>query len=63
MKKKLIEFTNFSFKYNSQQFPTLKDINLTIYKNEKILILGESGCGKSTLFNSINGLVPFFYPG
>ncbi|EIA28982.1 ABC-type cobalt transport system, ATPase component, partial [Candidatus Arthromitus sp. SFB-co] len=33
MKKKLIEFTNFSFKYNSQQFPTLKDINLTIYKN------------------------------
>lgn len=63
MKEKLIEFINFSFKYNSQQFSTLKDINLTIYKNEKILILGESGCGKSTLFNSINGLVPFFYPG
>ncbi|BAK81873.1 ABC transporter ATP-binding protein [Candidatus Arthromitus sp. SFB-rat-Yit] len=63
MKEKLIEFIDFSFKYNSQQSSTLKNINLTIYKNEKILVLGESGCGKSTLFNSINGLVPFFYQG
>lgn len=63
MKKKLIEFTNFHFKYYSQQEPTLSNINLTIYEGEKILILGESGSGKSTLCNSINGLVPFFYKG
>ncbi len=63
MKKKLIEFTNFSFKYDSQKDYTLKNINLTIYEGEKILILGESGCGKSTLCNALNGLVPFFYHG
>lgn len=63
MKNKLIEFTNFSFKYNSQKDYTLKNINLTIYEGEKILILGESGCGKSTLCNALNGLVPFFYDG
>ncbi len=63
MKKKLIEFKNFSFKYNTQQEKTLKNINLTIYEGEKILILGESGCGKSTLCNALNGLVPFFYEG
>ena len=63
MKNKLIEFKNFSFKYNSQKDYTLKNINLTIYEGEKILILGESGCGKSTLCNTLNGLVPFFYDG
>lgn len=63
MKKKLIEFKNFSFKYDSQQNYTLKNINLDIYEGEKVLILGESGCGKSTLCNAINGLVPFFYNG
>ncbi len=63
MKKKLIEFKNFGFKYDSQQNYTLKNINLDIYEGEKVLILGESGCGKSTLCNSINGLVPFFYSG
>lgn len=63
MKKRLIEFTDFSFKYTSQQYETLKNINLTIYEGERVLILGESGCGKSTLCNAINGLVPFYFPG
>lgn len=63
MKKRLIEFTDFSFKYTSQQHETLKNINLTIYEGERVLILGESGCGKSTLSNAINGLVPFYFPG
>lgn len=63
MKKKIIEFSNFSFKYYSQKHPTVKDINLNIYEGEKVLILGESGSGKSTLCNAINGLVPFFYKG
>lgn len=63
MKKKIIEFSNFSFKYYSQKYPTVKNINLDIYKGEKVLILGESGSGKSTLCNAINGLVPFFYKG
>ena len=34
----------------------LKGINLDIYKNEFLVILGESGCGKSTLLNIIGGM-------
>jgi len=63
MKKPLIEFRDFSFRYKTQNEYTLKDINLTIYEGEKVLLLGPSGCGKSTLSNCINGLVPFSFPG
>jgi ATP-binding cassette cobalt transporter./ABC transporter. len=59
MKKKVIEFQNFSARYETQKRPTLKNINLTIYKGEKVLILGPSGSGKSTLGHCINGLIPF----
>ena len=55
----IISFKNFSFKYNAQKKPTLKDINLDIYPSEKILICGASGSGKSTLGNCINGLIPY----
>lgn len=61
--KPIIEFKDYSFKYNSQVEPTLRDINLSIYPGEKILIIGPSGSGKSTLANCINGLVPFSYVG
>ena len=32
----------------------LKGINLDIYKNEFVVILGESGCGKSTMMNIVS---------
>lgn len=63
MRKKLIEFKDFSFQYRVQAEKTLKNINLTIYEGEKVLILGPSGSGKSTLAHCLNGLVPFFYSG
>ncbi|WP_195940885.1 ABC transporter ATP-binding protein [Romboutsia sp. 1001713B170131_170501_G6] len=63
MKKKIIEFKDFNFKYRIQAEPTLKNINLTIYEGEKVLIVGPSGSGKSTLAHCLNGLVPFFYNG
>ncbi len=63
MKKSVVKFRNFSFRYNSQRDYTLKNINLDIYEGERVLILGASGCGKSTLCSSINGIVPFFYSG
>lgn len=63
MKKPVIEFKDFSFKYKVQAKPTLKNINLTIYEGEKVLIVGPSGSGKSTLSNAVNGLVPFKYEG
>ena len=34
----------------------LKGINMEIYKNELVVILGESGCGKTTLMNIIGGM-------
>ncbi len=53
-----IEFSDFSFRYESQEKPTLKRINLNIEKGEKIVIIGPSGSGKSTLGQCLNGLVP-----
>ncbi|MBQ7616037.1 MAG: ATP-binding cassette domain-containing protein [Butyrivibrio sp.] len=34
----------------------LKGVDLDIYENELLVILGESGCGKSTLLNIIGGM-------
>jgi general L-amino acid transport system ATP-binding protein len=38
------------------QFHVLKDIDLTVYKGERIVICGPSGSGKSTLIRCINRL-------
>lgn len=59
----IIEFRNFSFRYDSQAENTLYDINLKIRKGEKVLICGPSGCGKSTLSHCMNGLIPASYSG
>ncbi|MEZ9059081.1 ABC transporter ATP-binding protein [Vibrio pelagius] len=53
-----IAFSNFSFRYESLDKPTLKNINLRIEKGEKIVIIGPSGSGKSTLGQCLNGLIP-----
>lgn len=63
MQDVMIRFKNFWFQYYSQAEPTLKNINLTIHRGEKILIAGASGSGKSTLGNCINGLIPNAYRG
>ena len=59
----IIEFSNVSFKYRAQQEPTLKNINLKIYKGQKILVAGQSGSGKSTLAHCLNGLIPCSFTG
>jgi len=38
------------------QFHVLKDINLAVYKGERIVICGPSGSGKSTMIRCINRL-------
>lgn len=63
MKKAIVSFKDFSFRYKNQESFTLKNINLDIYEGEKILILGASGSGKSTLGNCINGIIPNQYKG
>ncbi len=34
----------------------LKGVNLDVYKNEFVVVLGESGCGKSTMMNIVGGM-------
>ena len=38
------------------QFHVLRDIDLTVYKGERIVVCGPSGSGKSTLIRCINRL-------
>ena len=37
-------------------FHVLRDINLNVYKGERIIICGPSGSGKSTLIRCLNAL-------
>ncbi len=63
MKETMIELKDFSFQYKAQSEPTLKNLNLTIYKGEKVLIVGPSGSGKSTIGQCLNGIIPNIYKG
>ena len=65
MKQKLIEVKNLKvyFKVKETIFSRIKDVHavddvsFTIYKGEKVGLVGESGCGKTTLGRSLMGLV------
>jgi putative ABC transport system ATP-binding protein len=42
--------------FGAQPLHVLKGINLDIYENEFLVVLGESGCGKSTMMNIVGGM-------
>ena len=48
--EKEIKFENVSFGYDHKN-PVIKDVSLSIKRNEKIAIVGSTGSGKSTLIN------------
>lgn len=50
-KEKIIEIIGVGTRLNHQEI--LKDINLTIYKDEIVGVVGQSGCGKTTLLRLI----------
>jgi peptide/nickel transport system ATP-binding protein len=54
-KTSILNINNLEKKYLPGK-PILKNVNLSIYPNEIVGILGQSGCGKSTLARCIMGL-------
>lgn len=52
-----VEYKNVSFRYGENSDLVLKDVNLTIEKNQKIAFVGSSGGGKTTIVN----LLPRFF--
>ncbi len=61
-KEMVMEIKDFYFKYASASEPSLKGINLPVYKNKITAMIGPSGCGKSTLLRSLNRIHDL-YPG
>lgn len=57
-KKVIMSFRNVIKEYpsGSETLRILKGVDLDIYENEFLVILGESGCGKSTMLNIIGGM-------
>ena len=53
--KPFIDIQNVSYKVGNKQI--LKDINLQIYKNEFVSIIGDNGSGKTTLCKLIMGII------
>ncbi len=52
----IIEIKDLSFSYPDGK-RALSGINLTVYSDEKIALIGANGAGKSTLFLHLNGLL------
>jgi len=58
MKKEVIRLSDIAkhYKVGNQQVLALKTIDLVIYKNEYVALMGPSGSGKSTLMNILGCL-------
>ena len=54
--KKEIALQNLSFSYDGQRL-VLDNINLKLFKGERVGIIGETGSGKSTLIDILMGLI------
>jgi len=46
--------------YEGERRPAIKDVNLTLERNELVYVVGPNAAGKTTLLETINGLLPVF---
>lgn len=55
----ILEINNLSKSYHTLngEINTLEDINISVYPNDFIAIVGSSGCGKSTILSLITGII------
>ena len=59
----VIAVRDLTYRYPQATGPVLRNIDVTISRNDYLLIAGCSGSGKSTLCRTFNGLIPHFYDG
>ena len=60
---KIIQITNYSWKYINTKTPAIEEINLSVEEGAFIGIIGPNGSGKTTLAFSMDGLIPGQYNG
>jgi len=53
----IIELRNVSTVYEGEKKPAIKNIDLSIMRNEFVYIIGPNACGKTTLLETIIGLL------
>ena len=56
----IIKLEDVSTVYEGERRPAIKDINLTLKRNELVYIVGPNASGKTTLLETVNGLLPPF---
>jgi energy-coupling factor transporter ATP-binding protein EcfA2 len=60
---KIIEITDYSWKYINTKKPAIENINLSVEEGAFVGIIGPNGSGKTTLAYSMDGLIPGQYNG
>jgi ATP-binding cassette, subfamily B, bacterial PglK len=55
--KDKISLDNISFSYNKVDKPVLENVNIDIYKGDRVGICGTTGSGKTTLLDTVMGLL------
>jgi zinc/manganese transport system ATP-binding protein len=56
----IIKLEDVSTVYEGERRPAIRDVNLTLERNELVYVIGPNAAGKTTLLETVNGLLPVF---